>query len=163
MRRFITWITGRRSDERGAIVVISALALPLLLAASALAFDVGREVDTNRSTQALADAVALDAAEFIDGTTATASDPYVQINGATYELAQVIQYQAAESAVRNNVSSPGDDIVVLGSCSSSSQCPTFTPIEDCPLTTVLPAVAPTGQAGVGGECYQATGADPATV
>lgn len=156
MRRFLAWLTGR-ANERGAILVISAIALPVLLTATALAFDIGREVDTNRSTQALADAVALDGAQFIDGQSATAADPYVQINGTNdYQLAQVIQYEAAESALRNSVADWPDDTVSMGTCAASGDeaCATFTPIEDCPLSTVLPTPAPGSSPGVGGECYQ---------
>ncbi len=147
----------RGADEHGAIAVLAALSMTMVLAATALSFDIGREVDTNRSVQALADAVALDSAEFIDGTVASAQDPNVTINNnTTYSLAQVIQYEATESALRNGVADGGGDLVTMGTCSSSHQCPVFTPIESCPFSTAL---ASAGQ----GSCTAAAGADPTKV
>lgn len=154
----------RRADQRGAIAVVAAIALPMLLAATALSLDIGREVDTNRHTQALADAVALDAAKFLDGTAASVSDPYVSIQGNTYNVDQVVQYEATQSAMRNGLdalAAPTPDSIVLGSCSgtpgSDNPCYTFTPVETCPLTSALPAP------GQPDACTPISGADPATV
>lgn len=143
-------------------MVIAAGAMTMVMVATALGFDIGREVDTNRTVQAVADAVALDAANFLDGTTATAPDPYTPIGGSTYDQAQVIQYQATESAMRNDVSSADQavDTVVMGTCASSTSCPTFTPIEECPLTTTLPAPSATPS---GSACYLVPGASASTV
>lgn len=143
-------------------MVIAAGAMTMVMVATALGFDIGREVDTNRMVQAVADAVALDAANFLDSTTATATDPYTPIGGVTYDQAQVVQYEATESAMRNSVSSADQaaDTVVMGTCASSTSCPTFTPIEECPFTTALPAptTSPSGSA-----CYVAPGASASTV
>ena len=155
---------GRR-DERGAIAVIAAIAMTMILAATALSFDIGREVDTNRAVQALADAVALDAANFVDGTAATASDPYDTIGGNAYELAQVVQYEATQSALRNNVSTTDlpSDYVTIGSCPTTSSCTTnFTAVMTCPLTTTLPMPATSAGTGAGEACTPVAGADQTT-
>lgn len=151
----------RETDERGAILVIAAIAMTMILAATALSFDIGREVDTNRIVQSVADAVALDAANFVDNTPPSANDPYTPIGGLTYQLAQVVQYEATQSAARNNVSAAdqANDAVVLGSCSASGSnpCATFNAVETCPLTTALPLPGSGGNA-----CSAVNGADPNT-
>ena len=148
-----------KREERGAIAVITAIAMTMIMGATALSFDIGREVDTNRFVQATADAVALDAANFVDGSPAASIDSYTPIGGSQYELAQIIQYEAAQSAIRNNVSTadlPGDS-VTLGSCSTTSPC-AFVPVESCPLTETLPVP----DSGSPGACSLVTGADPTT-
>lgn len=143
-------------------MVIAAGAITMVMVATALGFDIGREVDTNRMVQAVADAVALDAANFVDGTSATSPDPYAPIGGVTYEQAQVVQYEATESAMRNDVSAADQatDYVVMGTCTSSTSCPTFTPVEECPLTTTLPVPSATPS---GSACYLVPGASASTV
>lgn len=152
------------ADDRGAIAVIAAIAMTMLLAATALSFDIGREVDTNRSVQAVADAVALDAADFLDGTAASAPDPYAPIGGTTYQLAQVVQYQAAESAFRNGVvpAAAALDQVVLGTCPSTTSCDAFTPVETCPLSDALATPALSASPG-GTSCAPVAGAAAGTV
>lgn len=155
----------RRDDERGAIAVIAAIAMVMILAATALSFDIGREVDTNRAVQAIADAVALDSANFVDGSPATSPDPYTTIGGNTYQQAQVVQYEATQSALRNNVSTAEmpSDSVTLGSCPSSGSCASaFTPVETCPLTLGLPTPAASSGPGAGEACTPVSGADPTT-
>lgn len=155
----------RRNDERGAIAVIAAIAMVMILAATALSFDIGREVDTNRAVQAIADAVALDSANFVDGSPATSPDPYTTIGGNTYQQAQVVQYEATQSALRNNVSTAevSSDSVILGSCPSSGSCSgAFTRLETCPLTLTLPTPAPASGPGTGAACTPVSGADPTT-
>lgn len=163
-----------RRDERGSIIVISALVLPMAFAATSLAFDIGQLVDTNRSTQALADAVALDGANFLNGTAAsTVYDTAANLGGPfalglsptglPFYLDQVVQYEATESAMRNGVdlTSPtaASDSLVLGSCApgANGPCDTFTSIESCPLTVSLP------EPGAASGCIPEPGADPTTV
>jgi uncharacterized membrane protein len=160
-----------RRDERGAIAVIAALALPMVFAATALSFDIGREVDTNRSTQALADAIALDAATFLDGTPANYPDNIAGSIGVPLPasfgiptLDQVIQYEGSLSAMRNGLdpasSAAGRDVLAIGSCTAGGpdvRCATFNPVEECPLTTALPLP------GAAGSCAPVAGADPTTI
>lgn len=58
-------------DERGAVAVFVAVALSLLLVASAFAVDLGMQRAARADMQAVADAVALDLARELDGRTAT--------------------------------------------------------------------------------------------
>lgn len=158
---------GRNGEgtERGAIAVIAAIAMVMILAATALSFDIGREVDTNRAVQAIADAVALDSANFVDGSPATSPDPYTTIGGNTYQQAQVVQYEATESALRNNVTTAemSSDSVTLGSCPSTGSCSgAFTRVETCPLTLSLPTPAGSSGPGAGEACTPVAGADPNT-
>ena len=170
LRHCVDTLTIRsRRDERGAIAVIAALALPMILAGTALSFDIGRVVDENRSMQAVADAVALDAAHFFDGTPASAPDPTISIEGApfsasqVYYLDQVIQYEATQSALRNGIdittATASNDVLTIGSCSGTADtlCATFTAIETCPLSTSMPLP------GAPGGCQPVAGANPATI
>ncbi|MGH9120986.1 MAG: pilus assembly protein TadG-related protein, partial [Acidimicrobiales bacterium] len=90
-------------DERGAVIVVVALSMTVLMAATALSFDIGREVDENRTVQAVADAAALDAANFLTGS---ANSPTLDSSLTT---------QAVDSATRN------------GFTTSSTQTVTTTP------------------------------------
>lgn len=91
----------RQPDERGAIAAISALTLVVVVTAAAFAVDLGMQRVVRSDMQALADAVALDAARLLDGRTAgkiragSESQP---------PLATVV----AESAERNSDAALGD-------------------------------------------------------
>lgn len=63
--------------ERGAVIPIVALTLGVLIASSALAIDLGRQMLLRRDLQKVADAIALDMARHLDGRPAGAveSDP----------------------------------------------------------------------------------------
>lgn len=57
----------RRRDERGAVVPIVAVCLPIIIVATAFAVDLGLQRVLRRDLQALADVVALDLARELDG------------------------------------------------------------------------------------------------
>ena len=78
----------RGRKDRGAVLVITAMALPVLILMTAFSIDLGRQRAARRDMQAKADVIALDLARLIDGS--------------TY---QNIDYAAplAASAQRNNV------------------------------------------------------------
>jgi uncharacterized membrane protein len=59
-----------RRDERGSIVVLLAVLLPLLLVVAAFGVDLGMQRVARRDMQALADAVALDLGRLVDGRSA---------------------------------------------------------------------------------------------
>ncbi|HEY3842749.1 MAG TPA: pilus assembly protein TadG-related protein [Acidimicrobiales bacterium] len=59
-------VSGRARDERGATLILVGLSMVILIAACALAVDVGRVVVANRSLQTVADAGALDAARYVN-------------------------------------------------------------------------------------------------
>lgn len=67
----------RGHRERGAIVPIVALVLPVLILATAFAVDLGRQRASRRHMQAVADVIALDMARLADGRTSydLATDP----------------------------------------------------------------------------------------
>lgn len=83
-------VTPRRGrQDRGAVLLLTAIAMPLLLLMASFAVDLGRQRAARRSMQAKADVIALDLARLIDGST----------------TAGAINYSAAlaASAARNNV------------------------------------------------------------
>lgn len=132
---------GRR--DRGAVVVVVAISMSLLLAAAALAFDIGSQVDTNRSTQSLADAIALDAANFVTGQEPGSPDDAVTVPSGQQTQAAVIQYEAGRSAIRNGVSSAdlaGYSVYLCDLGSGSASCTGDAYLERCPLdgTTCTP-------------------------
>jgi uncharacterized membrane protein len=57
--------TKRRDGERGATLVLVAICMTALIAASGISVDLGREVDMNRSLQSTADSAAIDAARYM--------------------------------------------------------------------------------------------------
>ena len=60
----------RRRDEGGAVAILTAICLVLVVTAAAFAVDLGMQRVVRSDMQALADAVALDAARLLDGRTA---------------------------------------------------------------------------------------------
>ena len=59
----------RGKDDRGAVIPIIAICLPVLLILTAFAVDLGRQRAARRTMQARADVIALDLARLIDGRT----------------------------------------------------------------------------------------------
>jgi uncharacterized membrane protein len=78
---------GRR--DRGAVIMLTAIALPLLLLMTSFAIDLGRQRALRRTMQAKADVIALDLARLIDGGTVANSIIY--------------QPSLAASAARNDI------------------------------------------------------------
>ena len=69
MRRLLGRKTSRAGrDESGAVLVTVALSMTMLMAATALSVDVGREVVANRQLQSVADAAAQDAVSLLNGS-----------------------------------------------------------------------------------------------
>lgn len=65
MKRFTRAVRNRRGTERGATLILVAVTMTALIAASGMAVDLGRNFATNRSLQLVADDAALDAARYI--------------------------------------------------------------------------------------------------
>lgn len=61
----------RGSGDHGAVVMLVALALPVLLLMTAFSVDLGRQRSSRRNMQAKADVIALDLARLINGSTAS--------------------------------------------------------------------------------------------
>jgi uncharacterized membrane protein len=91
----------RRDDERGAVALVVAITMALVLIASAFVIDLGMQRVVRRDMQALADTVALDAARLLDGRTAT---DVRAGSGAMRSLAAVV----ADSVARNGGDTLGD-------------------------------------------------------
>ena len=59
----------RARDERGTVLVVVSIAMVVMIGSTALAVDIGQLTSTNRTLQAVADAVALDSARSLNGQT----------------------------------------------------------------------------------------------
>lgn len=80
--------TGPRRDERGAILVITALSLVMLLTFGALAIDIGMGASRTRDLHQVADIIAVDVARILDGTNPPAGiDAQVAASSARNDFA----------------------------------------------------------------------------
>jgi uncharacterized membrane protein len=104
-------VRNRRDSERGATLILVAVTMTALIAASGMAVDLGRNFATNRSLQLVADASALDSARYI------AAQETLTLPSTTMNL--VVDATNA----RNNNGSSANLTVVEGLWTS----PTFTP------------------------------------
>lgn len=71
---------GRAFDrgDRGAVLPLMAVAIGVLILAAALAVDIGRETDTNRNLQSIADLASIDAVRSMTGDTAANQQAVVE-------------------------------------------------------------------------------------
>jgi uncharacterized membrane protein len=88
------WFRNRAGEEKGAVLVLVSVAMVALIGATALAVDVGQVTNNNRSLQAKADVIAMDAVRAVSGATAAS------LSGATGAVVTAAQ----GSATRNNLS-----------------------------------------------------------
>src|SRR5687767_11788012 len=125
------WYRRRAADERGAVLAVVALAMTALIGATALAVDIGQVTNSNRTLQARADVIALDAARTLGGqTSAVLSGP----TGAT-----VLAVQG--SATRNGV--PFTSLTVeLGNMSGTTFTAVATPVIDGVIQSVTNTSVP---------------------
>lgn len=63
--RLVSWIRGRRSDERGVAIILMAMFLVVLLVMAAIVVDVGNARQQRASDQAAVDSAALSAAQIL--------------------------------------------------------------------------------------------------
>lgn len=75
-----SWLTRRRGDQRGSILVMSTVGVILAVVSTALAVDLGRLAGDKRTDQKVADLAALDASRTL-GTACTAAQASVVRNG----------------------------------------------------------------------------------
>ncbi len=87
----ISW-RRRSHDESGAVLVFVAIAMVVMIGSTALAVDIGQLTNNNRSLQAVADVIALDAARAMNGETVS------QLSAPT----GAVTVAAQASASRNN-------------------------------------------------------------
>jgi uncharacterized membrane protein len=85
----------RAGDERGTVLVVVSIAMVVMIGSAALAVDIGQMTNKNRTLQAVADSVALDAARNVNG----------QNVGVLSAAGGAFMIALAASAVRNNFSS----------------------------------------------------------
>jgi len=121
---------GRGHRERGAVLPFVAISLTVLIAATALTVDIGQETNTNRTLQAGADAIALDAARAVTGGTAA-------------QVASAVATAAQDSAGRNNVA-VSKLTVDLGTVSGTTFTTVATVISAGVVQTVNSASVPSG-------------------
>lgn len=132
-----TWyrrqIAIRRGDgERGAVLAVVSIAMVVMIGATALAIDIGQLTNNNRTFQARADVIALDAARVVNGQSAAA------LSGGSGALTLAVQ----TSATRNNA--PFSSLTVeLGTMSGTTFTPIATPILNGAIQTVTSAGIPT--------------------
>src|SRR4051794_38822475 len=99
----------KHKDDRGAVMMITALSLGFIIIATAFTIDLGRLMLRTRDMQAVADVVALDRARSINGR----SVPTIQSDAGW-------QAELSQSAQRNN--SPANKIVyTLGPLDANRQ------------------------------------------
>ena len=122
------WFRNRAGEENGAVLVMVSVAMVAMIGATSLAVDIGRVVSNNRTLQASADVIALDAGRALTGQTAA------QLSGATGAITLAVQ----NSATRNNVAF-SSLTVDLGNLSGT----TFTTIATPIVNGVLQAVSST--------------------
>jgi tight adherence protein G len=84
----------RSPDERGTVLVVVSIAMVVMIGSAALAVDIGQMTNKNRTLQAVADAVALDAARNLGG----------QNVGSLSAAGGSFMNALAESATRNKFS-----------------------------------------------------------
>ena len=84
----------RARDERGTVLVVVSIAMVVMIGSAALAVDIGQMTNKNRTLQAVADSVALDAARTLGG----------QNVGSLAAPGGAFMTALAESAARNNFS-----------------------------------------------------------
>jgi uncharacterized membrane protein len=126
------WFRNRAGEQRGAVLVVTSVAMVAMIGATALAVDVGRVTVNNRSLQAQADVIAMDAGRKLSGATAAA------LSGATGAVVTAVQ----ASAARNNV--PFSKLtVLLGTLSGSTFTTIATPVLNGVIQTVNSASVPT--------------------
>ena len=99
--------TRRGREDRGAVLLLTAIILPVLLLMTAFAIDLGRQRASRRDMQAKADVIALDLARLIDGST----------------IASAINYSAplAASAARNGITTAKVQSVQFGSLDQTTK------------------------------------------
>jgi Flp pilus assembly protein TadG len=103
-------LSRRRGDDRGAVLVIVALLLPLIMGTAALVIDVGFWYLTQAQLQAAADAAALAGAQQLPSSPSSAQ-AYAQslaaknVSGAT--VTPVTPYNGSSSEIKVTVSEPG--------------------------------------------------------
>jgi len=104
----------RTRDDRGAVLVLTALSLGFIIAAVAFTIDLGRQIERRRDMQAIADVVSLDMVRNLNGRTVN----QINADSANWLLEQ------QRSAARNNFTA-SKLTVSLGHVTTSNGVETF--------------------------------------
>jgi uncharacterized membrane protein len=121
----------RAGEQAGAVLVMVCVAMVAMIGATALAVDIGRVANNNRTLQAQADEIALDTARALNGQTAA------QLSGA----AGAVVVGAQNSATRNSV--PFSKLTVdVGTLSGTTFTTIATPILNGAVQTVSSTSVP---------------------
>jgi uncharacterized membrane protein len=125
------WFRNRTGDEKGAVLVVVSFAMVVMIGATALAVDVGRVTVNNRTLQASADVIAMDAGRALSGGTAAS------LSGSTGAIVTAVQ----ASATRNNV--PFAKLTVdLGTISGTTFTSIAKPVINGAIQTVTATAVP---------------------
>lgn len=128
----IRWWRHRAGEQRGAVLAVVSIAVVAMIGAAALAVDVGQVTNNNRTLQAKADVIALDAGRALAGGTAAS------LSGAT----GAVVIAAQNSAARNDA--PFSALTIeLGSLSGSTFTVIATPVVNGAIQTVTSMSVPT--------------------
>jgi uncharacterized membrane protein len=131
MDRFWRHFHRRAGEEAGTVLVVVCIAMVAMVGATALAVDVGRVADNNRTLQTRADVIALDAGRALSGQTAA------QLSGASGAVVVAVQ----NSATRNNM--PFSKLTVdLGTMSGTTFTTIATPVLNGAIQTVTSTSVP---------------------
>ncbi|TMK53465.1 MAG: hypothetical protein E6G59_05675 [Actinobacteria bacterium] len=120
-----------RKEERGAIAIMTALSLAFVIAAAAMAIDVGHTVWTKRQLQGVADMASLDAVRALNDLR----------DGSQTRCAQALGY-AQHAATRNNFnySATGSSLSIqLGTVDQTTKV--FTMLSNCTVAPLDPSTA----------------------
>ena len=120
-----------RKEERGAIAIMTALSLAFVIAAAAMAIDVGHTVWTKRQLQGVADMASLDAVRALNDLR----------DGSQTRCAQALGY-AQHAATRNNFnySATGSSLSIqLGTVDQTTKV--FTMLSNCTAAPLDPSTA----------------------
>jgi uncharacterized membrane protein len=126
------WFRHRAGEQKGAVLVVTSVAMVTMIGATALAVDVGRVTNNNRTLQAKADVIAMDAGRTLGGSTAAS------LSGASGAVVTAVQ----ASASRNSM--PFSKLTVdLGTMSGTTFSLIATPVLNGAIQTVTSTSVPT--------------------
>jgi uncharacterized membrane protein len=113
---------GKVRDERGATMVIAAIALPVLILMTAFAVDLGRQRSSRRTMQARADIVALDMVRLADGRT---EDQITGLDASGGSTPALYEAYIVDSANRNEVARSALVAIEWGTWNGTTFTPTL--------------------------------------
>jgi uncharacterized membrane protein len=121
IRRVTQWLRRHREDERGAVLVLTSIALIAVLGAGAMGVDLGFSVVGSRTAQAMADTAALDLAQDITTANQFTTNAGMQ-SYLNSQLAGVLKDNGsnAQLHVTFGLSQGGAWSVPSGGCASST-------------------------------------------